>query len=274
MKSSNVLRALTYTVLILGAASMIIPFLWMLSTALKTDAATFVLPPEIIPKNITLHNFIKVSQLMPVFRFFMNSLGVALTITVGQLIICSMGGFAFARIDFKGRNLIFLLYLGTLMVPSQVTLTPLFILMKYLGWINTYKALIIPSMFKIAFGTFLMKQFFMNVPKSIEEAAFLDGVGYFRLFKSIFVPLAKPALATLSIFSFMESWNNFLWPLIVTNDTLHMTLPLGLSVLQGRWETNWNLLMAGTVINVLPILIVYIFAQKYFIEGLTHTGIK
>lgn len=274
MKSSKTLRILTYIILILGAISMIVPFLWMLSTALKTDAATFVLPPEIIPKEITFNNFIKVSELMPVFRFFMNSLGVAVTITVGQLIICSMGGFAFARIDFKGRNLIFLLYLGTLMIPSQVTLTPLFILMKYLGWINTYKALIIPSMFKVAFGTFLMKQFFMNVPKSIEEAAFLDGVGYFKLFKDIFVPLAKPALATLSIFSFMESWNNFLWPLIVTNDTLHMTLPLGLSVLQGRWATNWNLLMAGTVINVLPILIVYIFAQKYFIEGLTHTGIK
>lgn len=157
----------------------------------------------------------------------------------------------------------------------QVILTPQFIIMKYLGWLDSYKGLIIPQIFMFsAFGTFLLRQFFLSIPKALEEAAFIDGAGYFRVFWQIILPQAKPALATLTIFSFMQSWNNFLWPLIVVNSKQLMTLPLGLSLLQGRWATDWNLMMAGVVISVLPILIVYLFAQRYFVKGITLSGLK
>lgn len=252
---------------------MILPFLWMLSTAFKNSNVVFVFPPQFIPKEITMENFKKVSEAFPIYKFFFNSTYVAVINTFGQLLISSMAAYAFARIEFKGREVLFLLYLGTMMVPGQVTLTPLFILMRYLGWANTYKALILPGMFT-AFGTFLMRQAFLGIPKSLEEAAFIDGAGHLRVFIKIILPLAKPTLATLTVFSFMASWNNFLWPLIITSDISKMTLPLGLASLQGRWETNWNVLMAGTLINILPMLAVYLVAQKHIIKGLSHTGIK
>lgn len=262
-----------YAILIAGSVIMLLPFLWMLSTSLKTSQATFVLPPEFIPRDITLDNYARVTQAFPFYRFLFNSLFVSLTSTAGQLLFCSMAAYAFSRLEFKGRDVLFILYLGTLMIPQQVTLTPLFILMRSLGWPNTYQALILPGMFS-AFGTFLLRQFFMTIPKSLEEAAFMDGASHFKVFFRIILPLSGPALATLAVFSFMASWNNFLWPLIITSDTAHMTLPLGLASLEGRWTTDWNLLMAGTVISVLPMLAVYMFAQKYFIKGITLTGIK
>lgn len=190
-----------------------------------------------------------------------------------MVLFCAMSGYAFARITFPGRELLFYAYLATLMVPQQVTLTPLFVIMTWLGWGNTYQALILPGSFG-AFGTFLLRQFFLRLPKEIEEAAFIDGAGYIRIFFSIAIHLARPALATLAVFAFMASWNSFLWPLIITSDQSMMTLPLGLSALQGRWSTDWNVLMAGTVISTLPIIALYVFAQKYIIRGLSHTGLK
>ncbi len=266
-------KGLFYLILILGALVMIVPFVWMISTSLKTQGATMVLPPEIIPSDINWGNYMKVTQAFPVLRFLGNSLLVASVSTVGQLILCSMAAYAFARLKFRGRDFLFLLYLATLMVPAQVTMTPQFILMKYLGWINTYEGLILPGMFN-AFGTFLLRQFFISIPRELEEAAFIDGASHFRVYWQIILPLAKPALATLTVFAFMQSWNNFLWPLIIVSDSDMMTLPLGLSMLQGRWETDWNLMMAGVVISVLPVLAVYLFAQKYFIQGLTMGGLK
>ena len=268
-----ILDVLVYMILILGSIIMIGPFAWMLSTSLKSVDATFIMPPQWIPKDITFINYQKVAEVFPMYKFLLNSIFVSVSSTLGQLLFCSMAAYAFARMEFKGRDALFLLYLGTLMVPSQVTLTPLFILMKKLDLANTYRALILPGMFS-AFGTFLMRQFFLTIPKSLEEAAFIDGAGYIRVFFKIILSLSKTALATLGIFSFMASWNDFLWPLIITSDIGHMTLPLGLSSLQGRWTTNWNILMAGTLISIVPILIVYIFAQKYFIKGITLTGIK
>lgn len=269
----NISSFLRYVVLILGAGIMLLPFLWMISTAFKNSDVVFVFPPQFIPKEITFENFKAVKEAFPIFKFFFNSSFVAIATTLGQLLVSSMAAYAFARIEFRGREVLFLIYLGTLMVPAQVTLTPLFILMRYLGWANTYKALILPGMFT-AFGTFLMRQAFLGIPKSLEEAAFIDGAGHFRVFWKIILPLTKPTLATLAIFSFMGSWNNFLWPLIITSDISKMTLPLGLASLQGRWETDWNVLMAGTLINILPMLIVYLIAQKHIIKGLSHTGIK
>ncbi|WP_307336932.1 carbohydrate ABC transporter permease [Caldalkalibacillus uzonensis] len=252
---------------------MIVPFLWMISTSLKSKGATMVLPPQWIPDEISLDNYIRVAEVFPVEKFLLNSIIVAVFTTVGQLLLCSMAAYVFARIQFKGRETLFLLYLATLMVPTQVTMIPQFILMKYLGWLDTYQALIVPGVFS-AFGTFLLRQSFLTIPKSLEEAAFIDGASHFRVYWQIILPLAKPALATLAVFSFMQSWNNFLWPLIIISDRNMMTLPLGLSMLHGRWETDWNLMMAGVVISVIPILSVYLFAQKYFIRGITLSGLK
>ena len=260
-------------ILLLGAVVMLLPFAWMISTSLKTSGATFVMPPQFIPAEPTLDNYVTAFTTMPMARFLLNSLFVALASTTLMVLNCAMAGYAFARIPFRGRTVLFYAYLATLMVPQQVTLTPLFVLMTQLGWTNSYQALILPASFG-AFGTFLMRQFFLKLPREIEEAAFIDGAGYVTIFFRIAIHLARPALATLFIFAFMQSWNSFLWPLIITSDTQMMTLPLGLSALQGRYATDWNVLMAGTVISTLPVLACYVFAQKYIIQGLSQTGLK
>ncbi len=184
-----------------------------------------------------------------------------------------MAAYAFARLKFKGRDIIFLIYLATLMVPFQVTMIPVFIVMKKLGWINTYQSLILPSVFN-AFGVFLLRQFFLTIPTDLEKAAFIDGASHFTVYLKIILPLSKPALATLGIFSFMASWNSFLWPLIVVRDLERMTLPLGLAIMHGRWVSEWNLIMAGNVISIIPMLMVFILFQKYFLKGLVLSGIK
>lgn len=274
MGSSKILKQISfYFLLTLGALSMIIPFVWMISTSLKTKGATMTLPPQLLPKEISWENYAQVAEIFPIEKFLFNSALVAVSSTLGQLLLCSMAAYAFARLHFKGRDTLFLLYLATLMIPMQVTMTPQFILMKYLGWLDTYQGLIIPGVFN-AFGTFLLRQFFLNIPRSLEEAAFIDGASHFRVYWQIILPLAKPALATLAVFSFMQSWNNFLWPLIIISQKDMMTLPLGLSLLQGRWGTDWNLMMAGVVISVIPVLAVYLLAQKYFIRGITLSGLK
>ncbi|PAE32940.1 sugar ABC transporter permease [Bacillus sp. 7884-1] len=252
---------------------MLLPFLWMVSTSFKSGNTTMVLPPEFIPKQPTVENYQTVSQMFPMIQFLGNSFLVAVLTTVGQIVLSSMAAYAFARMQFRGRDKLFLLYLATMMVPSQVTMIPQFILMKELGWLDTYQALIVPGMFGV-FGTFLMRQAMLSVPKELEEAAFMDGANHFQVFSKVCLPLVKPTIATLGIFTFMSSWNNFLWPLIVTSSEELATLPLGLSLLQGRWATDWSLMMAGVVISVIPILVVYLFAQKYFIQGMTMSGMK
>ena len=203
----------------------------------------------------------------------MNSLIVALCVTLGQLITCSLGAFAFARLRFPGREKLFLLYLATLMVPFQVTMIPIFILIKQLRWLDTYQGLTVPAIFS-PYGTFLLRQFFLTIPRELEDASKIDGCGYFRIYWQIILPLSKPALATLGIFVFMFSWNNFLWPLLIINSLSMKTLPLGISYLLGQYTVYWNLLMAGSTIALLPILVVFFFAQRYFIEGITLTGLK
>lgn len=262
-----------YAVLIAGAVIMLMPFAWTVSTSLKAAGATFVTPPQWWPDPVTLENYVKVFDSAPVGQFLFNSLLVSGTSTALMVLFCAMSGYAFARISFPGREVLFYAYLATLMIPQQVTLTPLFIIMNLLGWTNTYQALILPSSFG-AFGTFLLRQFFLRMPREIEDAALIDGAGHVRIFFTIAIHLARPALATLAVFAFMASWNSFLWPLIITSDRSMMTLPLGLSFLQGRWTTDWNILMAGTVIATLPIIALYVFAQKYIIQSFAHTGIK
>lgn len=266
-------RSVLYALLITGALFMLVPFLWMLSTSLKVDQYVLTMPPQWIPRPLTVRSYIRLTELFPIGRMFFNSLFVAVVTTLGQLLTSAMAAYAFARMRFRGSNVLFLLYLATLMIPFQVTITPLFILMRYLGWINTYQGLILPGVFS-AFGTFLLRQFFLSIPRELEEAAFIDGATHWTVFWRIILPLARPALATLAVFSFMSSWNAFLWPLFVVRDLEIMTLPVGLATLHGRWLTEWNLVMAGTVITVVPMLIVYLLAQRHFVRGVALSGIK
>ena len=266
-------RVLLYLLLILGGLMMIVPFAWMASTSLKSGEYVLRMPPQWIPNPATFDSYRRIFEMYPIGRMLFNSLLVASLVTLGQLITCSMAAYAFARIEFRGRNLIFLLYLATLMVPFQVTITPLFILMRIFGWINTYQGLILPGVFS-AFGTFLLRQAFLTIPKEYEEAAYMDGATPLTNFLKIILPLSKPALATLSVFAFMGSWNSFMWPLFIVREETLMTLPVGLATLQGRWLTEWNLVMAGTVITVLPMLLLYLVAQKYLVQGYVMSGLK
>lgn len=266
-------RSIVYFLLILSALVMLVPFVWMLSTSLKGTQYVLNPVPQFIPDPVTLESYSHLFELYPVGGWVVNSLLVAVLATIGQLITCSMAAYAFARMRFRGNNLVFLLYLATMMVPFQVTVTPLFILMRNLGWINTYQSLILPQIFS-AFGTFLLRQSFQTIPRELEEAAFLDGASHWTIYTRIILPLSQPALATLAVFAFMGSWNAFLWPLFVVNDPSLMTLPVGLSLLRGEHLTQWNMVMAGGVITVVPMLIVYLFAQKYLVKGFVTSGLK
>jgi multiple sugar transport system permease protein len=264
---------LIHLVLILGGLIMVGPFLWMVSTSLKSDQQAYVFPPVWMPDPVMWSNYSTIWNALPFDRFILNSTIVAVFVTLGQLLTCSLGAYAFARLRFPGRETLFVLYLATLMIPFQVTMIPIFILIKELRWLDTYQGLIVPAIFS-PYGTFLLRQFFRTIPRELEDAAKIDGCGYARIFWQIILPLSKPALATLGIFVFMSSWNSFLWPLLITNSLAMKTLPLGVSYLLGQYTVYWNLLMAGATLALLPILIIFFFAQRYFIEGITLTGLK
>lgn len=266
-------RAVLYAGLLLGAGIMLVPFLWMVSTSFQPDDALLVAPPRLIPSPFTPDNYARVAEAFPFWRFLANSLGVAAVSTVLQVATSAMGAYAFARLRFRGRDTLFLVYLATLMVPLQVTIVPLFVEMRFLGFVDSYPGLILPAIASV-FGTFLLRQSFLALPRELDEAAFIDGAGHWTVFRRIVLPLSGPALATFTIFAFMASWNSFLWPLIVTSSPELMTLPVGLSALQGRYETAWNLVMAGATVSVIPILIVYVVAQRYVVRGVTLSGIK
>lgn len=258
-----------------GGLMMITPFVWAIATSVKPRGAMLALPPQLIPSEPTIGPYLEVIKRFPFVRVFGNSILVATVTTLGQLVICSMAGYAFARFRFRARNALFMLYLATLMVPFAVVITPLFIIVTRLGWGDTYAGLIIPGMFS-AFGTFFMRQFFLSIPQELEEAATIDGAGTLGTFARIVLPIAGPALATLAVLSFMGSWNSFLWPLLIVNDRDLMTLPLALSTLQGMYpgQTQWNIVMAGTVLATVPTVLVFLFAQRWVIEGVAGSGVK
>jgi multiple sugar transport system permease protein len=245
----------------------------MILTSLKDIGDIFVYPPKWFPDKIQWNNYVRAFQAAPFGRYYLNSIFVAVTVTLGQLITCSMAAYAFARLKFWGRDVLFYIFLGTMMIPYQVTMIPSFMVLHWLGWIDSYQAMIVPGLAS-AFGTFLLRQFFMTIPKELEEAAYMDGCSKFRVLWQIILPLSKPALATLAIFTFMGTFNDFIWALIVVNSEHLRTVQLGLAVFRDRYITDWDLLMAGSVMATLPILIVFFFAQKYFIKGITLSGIK
>jgi multiple sugar transport system permease protein len=254
------------------AILMLMPFVWMLSTSLKSVGAVFEYPPTFIPSPILWDNYRRLFEVLPFARFFLNSLIVASAVTAIHLASSSLAAYAFARLRFPGRDALFLGYLATLMIPAQVVIIPNFILLRYLGWIDTYQALILPAAFN-AFGTFLLRQYFLTIPYELEDAAVVDGASHFQIFLQVILPLSGPALSALAIFTFLFNWNSFLYPLVVTNSTEMSTLTVGLNTLQGQYNTAWTLLMAGSVIALLPVLTVFVFAQRYFIKGITLTGI-
>ena len=266
-------RIVAHLALLCGATTMVVPFVWMLSSSLKQNLEVFYIPPTLIPAVAQWHNYLAIFKVVPYGRWFLNSMFIAVAQTVLYLFVASLAGFTFSRMRFPGRELIFGFYLATLMVPSQVTLIPKFLLMKQLHLINTYAAMIVPGVFN-AYGVFLLRQFFMTLPTSLEESAFIDGASYFRIYWQIIMPLAGPALATLSLFSFMGAWNNFLWPLIVINSDRMKPLSVGLASFHGLYETNWPYLMAASTVALIPIIIVFVIAQKYFVQGIALTGLK
>ncbi len=249
------------------------PFIWMILTSVKDMSEIYVYPPKWFPTIFHFDNYIKVFEAAPFGRYYLNSIGVALLVTLGQLITCSMAAYAFARLRFWGRNVLFFIFLGTMMIPYNVTMIPSFMVLYWLGWVDSYQALIVPGLAS-AFGVFLLRQFFMTIPKELEEAAVIDGASKLTILRKIIVPLSKPALATLAIFTFMGVFNDFIWALIVINSENMRTVQLGLAIFRDRYLTQWDLLMAGSVTAVMPILIVFFFAQKYFIKGITLSGLK
>jgi multiple sugar transport system permease protein len=267
-KASHILL---HAALIAGSLVMLLPFVWMFSTSLKRPPEIFKYPPVWIPSQIAWDNYTKTISAMPFGRFYLNSLIVTASVTALQILVSSLAAFAFARLRFRGREALFLLYLATLMIPFQVTMIPNFILVRWLGWYDTYQALILPTAFS-AFSTFLLRQYFMGLPRELDEAARMDGASSWRIWWQIILPLSGPVLAALAIFVSLNSWNDFLWPLIITNSVEMRTLPVGLSTFQGQFKVEWNLLMAGSVIAMLPVLIVYIIGQRWFIRGITMTG--
>jgi multiple sugar transport system permease protein len=256
-----------------GALVMLFPFVWMVATSLTADANLFRTPPQLIPDPVVTDSYRRLLADMPLARWMFNSALVSVVTTSLQVITSAMAAYAFTRFTFRGREALFAAYLATMMVPIQVLLVPLFIQMRTLGLVDSYPALMLPLVAS-PFGVFLMRQALLTLPRELEEAAFVDGANHWKVFTRIVLPNAKPALATVGVFAFMASWNSFLWPLVIVSSESMMTLPLGLASLQGRFSTAWNLVMAGSTLSLLPIVAVYLVAQRYVVQGVAQSGLK
>ncbi len=264
--------ALLYVVMIAGALVMFFPFLWTIITSISPGAG-LTLAPALIPDNPSLAAYQQLFAERPFAQVILNSLLLAVVTTVVQLFTSTTAGYAFSRLPFRGQGVVFAVYLATMMIPIQVLIVPLFSELKAFGLLNTYLGALLPT-FATAFGIFLVRQAVNQVPRELDEAATLDGAGHFRIFWTIVLPNVRPALATLVVFAFMGSWNSFLWPLVVLRSPELQTLPIALAGLVGQYSTQWDIVMAGSVVSVLPMLALYIFAQKYVIQGVAGSGIK
>lgn len=268
------LDALWYLVVIALALAVMLPFIWMLITSLKGQNEVFAYPPTWIPRQPQWQNYLEVWKQAPFGRYFVNSTIVALAVTVGQLTACVLAAFAFARMKFKGQNAMFLLFLSTTMISSQVTLVPSYLIMRSLDWIDHYQALIVPFLAN-AFGVFMIRQAFRTIPRELEEAAKLDGCSRFRFLIQILLPLSKPILASQALFAFMGNWNSYLWPLIVTNRDSMRTLQIGLRYfVSAEGGTQWGVYMAAALVISLPVILIYFLVQKTFVESMASTGLK
>lgn len=264
-----------YVVLILLATVMIYPFVWSVSASFKTSRQIYSGNPlDLIPNPFTLNNYRRVLALLPFPRFLMNSLFLATVVPSASIIVASMAAYSFARLEFRGRDLIFMLLLGVMMLPGHVTLIPSYALMRKLGWINKYVALVIPSIFgaSLAFKIFFMRQHFLSIPRELEEAALIDGCSRWGVWWRIMMPNSKAALAALAIIGFKNEWNSFLWPNVVINDFMKMPIQVGLTYLQSNAQSSWDILMAGTTIAIVPVVLIFLCFQRYFMAGVLTSG--
>jgi ABC-type glycerol-3-phosphate transport system permease component len=273
VRSRRLAVDLFFYVLMTGLAVMFIaPLVWMVGASLKPEPDVLAIPPTFIPRQFEWQNYVEVWSVVP--RFLYNSVKLALLSVVGALFFSSLAAYAFARIEFAGRDLAFSVLLSTLMVPGIVTLIPLYIIYRNIGWIDTHYPLWVPRALHSVFAIFLLRQFFKQIPKDLEDAAEIDGASTFRIYWNIMLPQVKPALAAVGIFSFLDSWNDLFGPLIFLNSIGNQTLPVALALFQGEFFSQVSVLMAGATLTVLPVLVIYFSAQKYFIQGITLTGIK
>ncbi|WP_432080687.1 carbohydrate ABC transporter permease [Streptomyces sp. WAC 04229] len=262
-----------HVALCLGAVVTVFPLLWQVLTSFKSFGESTRTPPTVWPQHWEWSNYSKVFESIPFTDQFVNTLLMTLLRTAAQLLLCSLAAYAFARIRFPGRNAIFLGFLAVLMVPGQLFLLPQYQIMQELGWLNSLQALVVPGMFS-AFGTFLLRQFFMGLPAEVEEAARLDGANPFTVYWRIALPLARPGLLALGILTFLWSWNDLMWPLVVNNDPESMPLSAGLASLQGAHATNYPVLMAGSLLATLPVVVLFVVMQRQFIQGIAFSGMK
>ena len=268
-----IVKIVAHLILLLGAITMLVPFIWMLSSSVKSLGEVFVFPPTLFGEKIVWENYTKISSRFDYLAYFLNSVKVSAWVVIFQVFTSATAGYVFAKLNFKGRDRIFTLYLATMMIPFHVTVITNFLQMSMYGLVNTLWSLMLPASVS-AFGTFLMRQFFVTVPNELIEAAKIDGCNPFKTFLQICFPMAKPTIATLSIFCFMNVWNDYFTPLIYINDSRKYTLPLGLASMKGMYSTDWPVLMASSVISVLPVLIAFLFAQDAFVKGVMMTGMK
>jgi multiple sugar transport system permease protein len=266
-------NGITHLLLCLGAVLMVGPFLWQITTAFQTFGESVSVPPTFVPHRAQWSNLTTVFAALPFGRQLANSTLMTLARTAGQVLFSSLAGFAFARMRFRGRNLLFGLFLAVMMVPSQVFLLPQYQLIQSLGLLNTVVALFLPGMFS-AFGTFLMRQFFLQLPIEIEEAARLDGANIFQIYWRVLMPMAAPGMLALGVLVVIWSWNDLLWPLVVNTDPLSMPVSAGLATLQGQYVTNFPILMAGSLMASLPVIVVFVVFQRYLLRGIAFTGVK
>ncbi|MFH1825496.1 MAG: carbohydrate ABC transporter permease [Candidatus Firestonebacteria bacterium] len=266
-------KILVYFILTMGALIMIGPFLWMILTSLKSQSEVLMMPPRLIPSRLNFENYLESFTAAPFARYFFNSIFVTVANTVLTVFTSALAGYAFAILSFKGRNILFLIFLGTMMIPMEIILIPNYFILKNLGWLDTYFALIIPWSASV-FGIFLMRQFFRTLPKELFESASIDGCSHWQILWKIVFPISKPVFISVGLFSMIGSWNAFLWPLIMTSSEGMRTIPVGLSTFTSEFGTRFHLMMAAATFTTVPVIVVYLFAQRYFMEGISTSGIK
>lgn len=264
---------LVFCVLMVIACVTLLPYYWMVSSSLKTMENMFSVPLQWIPDPVNWMSYVNAWRAQDFTRYFLNSGVVAVAITIGNLILCSLAGYSLTKFRYRGRGLSFLLILSTMMLPLEVTMVPLFLIVKQLDWLNSYQGLIVPFMVD-GFGVFLMRQYMLSIPNDLIDSARIDGASELRIFWTIVMPLCKPALVALAVFTFREAWDMYIWPLIIiTKDSLR-TLPLGISLFMSSYGTSWDQLMAIAVLGTLPMILLFFFLQRAFIQGIAATGLK
>jgi multiple sugar transport system permease protein len=272
MKQSNPQRVFAYVLLVAGAIVFVLPFLWMLTTSLKTARGVLTFPPQFLPTSFEWRNYVDGWTILPFSRYLLNTLLVTVLAVAGNVVSCVLPAYAFARLRARGRPIMFAAMLATMAIPAEVTLVPQFILFSELGMVNTYWPLILPAWFGSAFFIFMLRQFFLTIPRELDDAARIDGASDLRILWSVLLPLSKPAVATVAVFAFIGSWNNLLGPLIYLRSQEKYTLAIGLNLFHGQYVTHYNQMMAVSILTLLPVVVLFFIAQKAFVRGITLTG--